>query len=253
MLNNLSGVFQHLGKEQFMRAQMFMPVALAFALLGSAGATADASVLVFGNMGNPSSITNVSATTTDFGPTATNNSRIAAQGFSTGTAELLQVTSVELGLFGTSVGTVNRTVSIYADAGGNPAALPLFTSSTTAIGDVGIYSFSFANAILSAGTNYWVVPQFNENVSWYLAVFPGTLGEYNDSGYAPGGGFRVSNNNISGTWSLGSPTYAMNVNAINPVPEPSSVALAGVGIVVAGLSYRRRLRRAAVTKADDAT
>jgi hypothetical protein len=229
-----------------MRTKTLMPVALACALLVSAVAQA-APVLVYGNMG-PTGTTNLGDSGSDFGPSAA-TLKILAQGFTSGT-DLLQVTSVTLGAYSAPVG--NRTVSIYANIGGNPGGAPLYTSSQTSVGGKGPYAFSFSNAVLAPSTSYWIVPQFDVDWFWYTALDENQPDGLNASGYAFLG-TRRSGGNMSGTWNNTNQPYNVSISAINPVPEPSSIALAGVGIVVAGFSLRRRMRRAPSTEATETT
>lgn len=233
-----------------MKTTTLTPVALACALLVSAVAPVQASVVAYGNLGS-SGIGTLSDTNTDFGPGAATN-KIVAQGFTTGSdAAFLKVTGVSVGLFAENPGG-NRTVSIYTNtASGSPGAL-FATSGQTFVSVPNVYQFSFgAGVILSPSTSYWIVPQFNVDSSWHFASdFSSPVGQ-NSSGYTYLGTL-TSNNNLSGAWSstIGAPAVSLTVA---PVPEPSSIALAGIGIVVAGLSYRRRMRRVTSTEANETT
>ena len=200
-------------------------VALGVLTAGSARvATAE---VVFGNLGTSGTgaITN---TNTDVGPTAGFN---IAQSF-TAASPNLNVASITLGLFGDGTST---TVGIFSDNSGEPAASPLFTSSAVTVGAKGLYSFGFSGATLTAGLNYWVYPL--ANVSWYTA---GTAPvEENSSGYA----FNATEENGGLGWfPAGSNRYSVSVSA---VPEPSTYALAALGLGVAGF-VRARRRKSAV-------
>jgi hypothetical protein len=238
-----------------MRVQMFMPVALAFALLVSAGATADASVTAYGNLG-PAGGGSLTSGGLDYGPGFPGFASVA-QGFTAGSGpDFLSVTSIKLGLF--SATPISRNVGIYEDASGVPGSLKAASSSVT-VGSLSVYSFNFVTPVaLTPGATYWIIPEpsASQDLFWQNAL-DGVPTAQNGSGYSFLGfpnGAKSSGNGVLGPWTNRTGGLEMAVSIqVAPVPEPSSVALAGVGIVVAGLSYRRRLRRAAVTKADDAT
>jgi hypothetical protein len=189
--------------------------------------------VVFGNLGT-SGTGALGITNTDIGPTSND---YLAQGF-TAASPNLSVTSISLGLFGISEGTIPASIAIFADNFGQPAASPLFTSSVTNIGPKGTYAFSFTGANLTNGSNYWVIPQ--TDVSWY----------FNNPGSAPVGqnssGYVFTNTLESidgGGWATaGSNRYSVSVQA---VPEPTTYAMAAVGFAAAGLAqWRRRMTRA---------
>jgi hypothetical protein len=196
-------------------------VALGVLTAGSARvATAE---VVFGNLGTSGTgaITN---TNTDVGPTAGLD---IATSFTTGTSNL-NVTSITLGLFGD--GAISTTVDIFADATGEPAPSSLFSSSAVTVGVKGLYTFSFSGATLTANNTYWVIPQ--ADVAWYIASAAPV--EQNLSGYA----FNATSENSGSGWlSAGSNRYSISVTA---VPEPSTYALAAVGLGVAGFVRARR-------------
>jgi hypothetical protein len=213
-----------------MRFTRRLLAALCCLSIGAAGiATADpVTDVVFGNLGTSGTgaITN---TSTDVGPSAGLD---IAQSFTTGTSNL-QVNSITLGLFGD--GAISTTVGIFSDNSGAPAASPLFTSSAVTVGAKGLYSFGFSGATLTAGLNYWVYPL--ADVSWYTA---GTAPvAQNSSGYA----FNATGENDGSGWvPAGSNRYSISVSA---VPEPSTYALAALGLGVAGF-VRARRRKSAV-------
>ena len=202
-------------------------VALGVLTAGSAHvATAE---VVFGNLGTSGTgaITN---TNTDIGPTAGFN---IAQSFTTTTGTSnLKVASITLGLFGD--GAISTTVGIFSDNTGEPAASPLFTSSAVTVGAKGLYTFGFSGATLSAGLNYWVYPL--ADVSWYTAATAPVA--QNSSGYA----FNATEENDGNGWvPAGSNRYSISVSV---VPEPSTYALAAVGLGVAGFVRARRRKSA---------
>jgi hypothetical protein len=187
------------------------------------------SAVVYGNLGvsGTGAITN---TNTDVGPGV--NSFIA-QGFTASSPDL-DVTSITLGLFGASEGSVPATIGIYADNFGQPAVSALYTSAVTNVGTTGLYNFSFTGAQLTNGSSYWVIPQ--TAVSWYTAATaPAGL---NSSGYV----FTqtVESSSLAGPWAAaGSNRYSLSVQA---VPEPTTYALGAIGIAAAGFARWRRRR-----------
>lgn len=217
-----------------MRPSSFQFSRVSFAVafvLGVAPVAVKADV-VFGNLG--SSGTNaLGSPFTEIGPTA---NYYLAQGF-TAASPNLSVTSVSLGLFGASVGTVPATVAIYANNFGVPAASPLYTSGTVNIGNTATYSFTFSGANLTNGSTYWVVPQ--SDVSWYLnSPFSAPVGQ-NSSGYVF---VNTLENDGGGGWTgASSNKYSISVQA---VPEPSTYAMALAGLACGGFSMWRRRKRA---------
>lgn len=204
----------------------FALTVLVFGLLMGQGGTASANT-VFGNLGasGTDAVGNFNA---DTGP-ASSPTLFVAQGFSAA-APNLSVTSVSMWLFGDPAPV---TLGIYADNAGSPAASPLFTSNTQSVGAKDLYTFSFSGANLSNGTNYWISP-VSSDVSWYLAS--SAPSGQNLSGYtftsakeSSGAGWTPSTSN---QWSV----------SVTAVPEPSSVAIAGAGLVLAGLAAARRRR-----------
>jgi hypothetical protein len=204
--------------------------ALCCLSIGAAGIATAAPItnVVFGNLetSGTGAITN---TNTDVGPTAGFN---IAQSF-TAASPNLNVASITLGLFGD--GAISTTVGIFSDNSGEPAAAPLFTSSAVTVGAKGLYSFGFSGATLTAGLNYWVYPL--ADVSWYTASTVPVA--QNSSGYA----YNATEENDGSGWvPAGSNRYSISVSA---VPEPSTYALAAVGLGVAGF-VRARRRKSAV-------
>lgn len=216
-----------------MTRQSNLLVAAILALAINSVAQHASAAVVFGNLGTSGTGT-LGNTNTDIGPTAND---FLAQGF-TAASPNLNVTSISLGLFGTSESTIPASIAIFADNFGSPAASPLFTSSVANIGDKGTYAFSFTGANLTNGSSYWIIPQ--TDVSWYLNS-PGSVPTaQNSSGY----NFTNTLENIDGGgWvEAGSKRYSVSVQA---VPEPATYAMAAVGFAAAGLArWRRRMTRA---------
>ncbi len=205
--------------------------------------------IVFGNLG-ASGTNQYLTSSTDLKPTSW-----LAQGFNTGTSANLTLTSVKLGLFGASEGTVPFTVSIYSndliDGNVNVPGSLLFTSSITNVGTEANYAFSFTAAQLTANTSYWIVPSGGGSGSWYLrgGAF-GTPTGLNSSGYGYVGTVGSIANTLSpsGPWSpeaqnIVSAGYTVSVEA---VPEPSSIVMAGLGGLSLLAIERNRRRRKAV-------
>jgi hypothetical protein len=206
-------------------------------LIGSfavALAPADAvATVVFGNLGSAGTDA-ISGTNTDFGPGDPNEVSLA-QGFTTGSSsQYLTVTSISLGLFATSTGTLNRTVSIFSDSSGVPGSA-VFTSAVTPVGNTGTYAFNFSNAVLSPSTSYWVVPE--GPTSWYLNNANTAPAGLNSSGYVSIG---TKLQNTSSQWVNATfPGYTVSVVA---VPEPATVGLLAVAGLTGGLALVRRRR-----------
>lgn len=212
-----------------MKLRLVLSALAACLLAVAAGGTAHADV-VFGNLGT-SGTGGLGGTNTDVGPGVND---YIAQGF-TAASPNLAVTSVSLGLFGATEGTVPATIAIYANNFGQPAASPLYTSNTVNIGSKATYTFSFSGANLTNGSTYWVIPQ--SDMSWYLNNPGSAPVEQNSSGYT----FVNTLENIGGSgWSTaGSNRYSISIVAV-PVPEPSTYALAAAGLAIAGFMRARR-------------
>lgn len=188
--------------------------------------------VVYGNLG-ASGDGAIGSTNTDFGP-ADSNERGIAQGFTSGSSsQYLKISSITLGLFASSSGTVDRTVSIYSNSSGVPGT-SLYTSSATAVGDTGKYTFTFSNANLQANTAYWIVPQ--GPASWYFNTPATNPGEQNGSGYAFLGTKYL---NTSSQWV--NPDFTVYSVSVVAVPEPGTTSLLVVaGLAAAALASRRR-------------
>lgn len=211
-------------------------VAAILCMVGSRSATAD---VVFGNLGSTGG-NSLSGASSVIGPGDPSESWIA-QGFNTGTSTKLSLESITLGL-GTLLESATATVSIYSNSFGAPGT-SLFTSSSVVIpsGPQATYTFSFSGASLAAGTSYWILP--SAGVAWFQAVNvpagAATPQEQNASGYSYTQSIESDTVDIvPGSWSgASSNRFAVSVQA---VPEPSTYALAAVGLGLAGFVRARR-------------
>jgi hypothetical protein len=220
-----------------MRSSIRLLAAACCLAVGSTHAAPITSDVVFGNLGADGS-GGISSTNTDIGPGAPTTLALA-QGFTTGSSSPLVLQSVILGAFVDGIGS--RTVSIYSNSSNAPGTA-LFTSSPTTVSSPGKYTYSFSGVTLSPGTSYWVVPDFSVDWSWYTeADETDQPTEQNASGYSYLGTKRQTQAS-PGVWGNSILPYSLSVQA---VPEPSTYALAAVGLTVAGLMRARR-RKAAV-------
>ena len=160
-----------------------------------------------------------------------------AQGFTTGISDLT-LQSVTLGLFAaSSPATLPRTVALYSSVSNAPGSL-LFTSGTVNGGEQATYTFTSDATQLSPNTSYWIVPE--QGSSWYLNAAETQPVTQNGSGYSYLG-TRKQVVSDPGTWTNNALPYSVTVQA---VPEPSTIVMAGLGIVgVAVLDHKRRQRR----------
>lgn len=202
--------------------------------------------IVFGNLG-ATGTTAISTTTTDLGQQKPNDVNWLAQGFNTGASSNLIVDSVTIGVFGSSAGTVPLTVSIFSGSGNVPGTA-LYTSAATNVGLENKYTFAFTGAVLQPNTDYYVVPNGG---SWYWNTgSPAAPEGQNSSGYTYTRTVesQAQTTTPAGPWvdPASSNRYSVTLTA---VPEPSTVGLAGVGIL--GVAVMKR-RRKVMTKSADA-
>lgn len=194
--------------------------------------------VVYGNLG-ANGTGSLAGTNTDYGGGSLSDPVASlAQGFTTGSStDYLTLKAVTLGLFSNDT-PAGRTVSIFSDAGGVPGSV-LYTSASQEVTSTGKYTFTFSNPVLSANTNYWIVP--SGPASWYLnSPFSSPQGQ-NSSGWTYLGTKQVLTATPTNWVDADLPNYSVSVQA---VPEPSTWALAGIGVAGAAL-LRWRRRRAA--------
>jgi hypothetical protein len=217
------------------RFNSFAAAALLMAVAVGGSQTSLRADVVFGNLG-PTGSLGISSTQTDFGPGSATTAALA-QGFTTGVASTdLQLQSVTIGAFATSVGTLPRTISIYSNSSNAPGS-PVFTSAPTEVGNNAKYTFNFTSATLSANTSYWVVPDFSVPWTWVFEATDFTPpSQQNSSGYSYLGSSRIQNT-APGVWAPGPTAYSISVSA---VPEPGTVGLAIAGLAACGLAFARR-------------
>lgn len=201
--------------------------------------------VVFGNLGS-SGTNSLTPTSTLVGPAA--NEIWLAQGFNTGTSASLSLSSIALGL-ATIVESSTTTVSVYSNNSGAPGTL-LFTSSPVTItgSTQSTYVFPFSGATLTASTDYWIVP--NSGVAWFQSTNvpsgAATPAAQNGSGYSYLGTIESDTVDIvPGSWGgAGSIRYSVSLQAV-AVPEPTTYALAAIGLGVTGFVRARRRKVAA--------
>jgi len=230
-------------KDGTMRSTCRLLVAICCLSVGGGGIATAAPLtnVVFGNL-NANGEKELGATSTLIGPGAGSEVWIA-QGFNTGTStSTLSIQSISLGLATLSEST-SATVSIYSDNSGSPGSL-LFTSSAVAVtGTTQVrYDFPFSGANLTANTGYWAIP--SAGVQWFqVAAAGGTPIGLNGSSYSGLGAIESDTTAIvPGEWFSSSARYSISVQA---VPEPSTYALAALGLGAAGI-VRARRRKSAV-------
>lgn len=203
--------------------------------------------IVLGNLG--SSGTNAPR---PIGPAGTNPAgtsaavnRALAMGFVNKNDPYMALSSVTLGLSNTtaSPATVSRSIVVYNDAGGVPGTVfatsnPVVTSGTAAA----LYTFTFPEdvGVMKANRKYWVVPSEFTRVNWFRTEGLQDPVPFNDSGYTYAGALRKNSTN---QWvTANQPNYSFSL-AVIPVPESSTLTLAGIGLVIGGWTVRRRQRR----------
>lgn len=211
--------------------------ALAIAVTSMAPAAVKADV-VFGNLG---SLGTNDLNSTNFGVSDTN---WLAQGFTVGGTNTT-VTSVTLGLFDANSTSVN--LSIYAGGTAGPTGSPLGTS-TQAVASLtpALQTFNFSpNVTLNSGSPYWIVASTSEASGLFNWAFndAGDFGAVqNSSGWTAVANQTRLSSNSGATWAnsgVNRPA-SFSINAVAAVPEPSTYALAAIGLGVAGFVRARR-------------
>jgi hypothetical protein len=132
----------------------------------------------------------------------------------------------------------------------NPSAVVATLSGPTITNSFPAQTFTFTPPsvplTLAANTNYWVVlsAAAGNQFGWYTA--DDSPSAQNGSGFSFVSGVRSLNGGTSWSTNVLASVGAVSVQVIQPVPEPSTIMLAGIGVagaIVVDQSRRRRFRR----------
>jgi len=140
-----------------------------------------------------------------------------------------------------SAGTGNATLQIYSDSSGSPnASIATLISPGSYSGTLSNTTFTASGVTLAPNSAYWVVlkgPDSNTIFEW----------SFTDDNTGSGAGFSTNwaySDNLGSSWNPSNTSpYQMRVS-VQPVPEPSSVILAGLGLAAAVFASRRKARAA---------
>jgi len=142
---------------------------------------------------------------------------------------------------------ISTSFAIYSHSTDRPSSgSPIATSSSVAVSSKGLYKFVFSGVSLTSGTSYWGVIETGIGTRWY---------DMNLSSFQPtarnGSGFQFINYDQSNTFDTskawvgpgGSQYFRYGLTVAGPennsqVPEPTSMAIFGLGAL--GLAYRAR-------------
>lgn len=128
--------------------------------------------------------------------------------------------------YGGSDGTV--TISIYSKYGNTPSGLIASGTSSVVNGNSGWVDVFFAPAAVTAGQEYYLV----------IASMNHLVAAYSTANYAVGNAIIFGSSIDYSSYDLVFRTYSDD--AAGTVPEPTSIALMGLGLAAAGLFGRRR-------------
>lgn len=222
------------------QASLVTAAGLALAALLIAISTAKAGTVFSSDFTDPAGFTQ----------NITSGSNTYASGFTTGTASnFLDLTAVKLSLKSSS-STANPIVRLFSSTILSGTSIPntaLATLSGPTINNtLSSQTFTFTGWYqMSPSTNYWIVISAagSDSFQWETAGSPPTVA--NASGYSAIGGRRQAN--LSSNWTANT-SASIGMVEVQAIPEPSTIMLAGLGIVGVAVANRtRRLRRARAT------
>jgi hypothetical protein len=219
----------------------FKPAALtalfaALALSALSIPSAARAGVVLGNLGP---LEDATLTTPGFG---LGDDQEFAFGFSPGGSSLAwELTKVVFGLRGDVGSTpVNYTASLFSDSSGAPGSLIQVIGTGSGNNNLTKVAFTPLTPIPLTSipaTTYWVVLNADAGYTW---IRPNSAPvEQNSSGWVVAGGTNPVWRTGSGAWESVGGNFSVSLSA---VPEPSTYALAGMGLAAAG--FARRLRKA---------
>jgi hypothetical protein len=227
-----------------MRNSLAAAIAAAIMAVFLAVGSANAGIVVYGNLG--SSGTNAISTS---GGIVVSGSTWRAIGFTVGGTNVMLET-VTIGVNVNSTGSADMRLDLYSNNSGVPGTSLFNTSQSLAANTVNQpISFNF-NQTLSSGSTYWIVAQRAGGtgnataLAWRPAVGTPAPATQNASGWANlGNATGITSSDSGATWgSTGTgSSNAISFTAI--VPEPSTWAMAGVGIAFAATCEEVRRRR----------
>lgn len=227
-----------------MKTRLALSVALA-AVMAAGFVSSTSAEIVYGSLGPSGTDAFDTGNTAIVGSSVTGSSgNRYAVAFTTGTdTNFLSLQSVTMAFSDVEPFTT-AIMNVVQDNAGLPTGA-LVTSSSVLVQAQGLYTFAVGGVSLSQSTTYWVTVEAEDatlpsQFNWLRTADPfPELGPQNAAGYSRPSTFVLRSQN-GGAWnnfnSQGS-TLAMSVQA---VPEPSTYALAAVGLGLAGLMRARR-------------
>lgn len=199
--------------------------------------------IVYGNLG--ASGTNA-ITPEVFSKVEITNTRWLAQGFTVGGTNT-ELSSVTLGLYDTN-NTLARVQLFASGSGSVPSGSPLATLTQTVSSTTpALMTFSFSPSLsLTSGSSYWVVVSTTETTGtfdWAFNSGNDLPTAQNLSGYSALSPATLFSDSAGVGWGFSDFARPASIS-ITAVPEPSSIVLAGLGVLAAGYQLRRRMKQA---------